>query len=191
MINTDKYNISNNKIICEVLPFYARGRKIIMLLESAIFPIISIHQKFKEWALEKLIEASITSQPTVLIWYLNHIFKKRFTNINDSFQIITDVNESGATIWYLDEQILHTGSTPWMPESEKDTDSEHYPNLITKDLDEENNSHSVDILIYAPPIEETSKYTNEIYKGDIRYCIDKYLTVFNITYEVIINQNKQ
>ena len=189
MINTDKYNVSNNKIICEVLPFYARGRKIISLLESAIFPIISIHDKFKKWALEKLIEASVTSQPTVLIWYLNHVFRSKFENQENSFQIVTDATEDGATIWYLDEQILHTGNTPWMPDSENDSGGDGYTNLVTKDLDEEKDVQQADILIFAPKIKETSNYTNDIYMGDIRYYIDKYITVFNMTYRITINQD--
>lgn len=187
MINTNKYNISNNKIICEVLPFYARGRKLILLLESAISPITSIHNKFKKWALERLIEASVTSQPTVLIWYLNHVFRDRFENPNDTFQIATDVTEGGATIWYLDEQILHTGNTPWMPDSENDKGADNYANLVTKDLDEENNN-TADIMIFAPIISESSSYTNDIYRGDIRYYVNKYLTVFNIKYDITINQ---
>lgn len=188
MINTDKYNITNNKIICEVLPFYVRGRKIITLLEASIYPIISIHDKFKKWALEKLIEASVTSQPTVLIWYLNHVFRNKFKSEDNSFQIVTDATENGATIWYLEEQILHTGSTPWMPDSESDTGSAHYTNLVTKDLDEESDAKQADIIIFAPKIKESSSYTNEMYIGDIRYYIDKYITVFNITYEITINQ---
>ena len=86
MINTDKYNITNSRIVSMILPFYARGRKIILLLDAISHPLQSIHAIWKKWALERLIEASITSQPMSIIWYLNYRFRKYFQNETDSFQ---------------------------------------------------------------------------------------------------------
>lgn len=185
MINTDRYNITNSKVICEALPFYARGRKISLLLEAAAYPIISIHNKFKEWALERMIEASVTSQSAALVWYLNHVFKKRFKNKNDSFKIVTDATEGGATIWFLDEQVLHVGYTPWMLDDEIEQNDKNLNLLVTRNFDEVAEITS-DVLIYAPQISDSFSYNNEMYKGDIRKHVDKYVTVPDLTYSVII-----
>jgi hypothetical protein len=42
-MNTDIYKISNSKIICRVLPFFARGRRMILFLESVSTPLIRLH----------------------------------------------------------------------------------------------------------------------------------------------------
>lgn len=112
MINTDKYNITNSRIINMVLPFYARGRRISLLLEAIAHPLKSIHTTYKNWALERLIEASVTSQPMSIVWYLNHKFRKYFQNKNDSFQISTNSININSTIWYVEEQPLREGETP-------------------------------------------------------------------------------
>lgn len=190
MINTNRLNITNSKIICEALPFYARGRKLSLLLESAAYPIISIHDKFKEWALERMIEASVTSQSAVLVWYLNHVFKKRFKDKSDSFEIITDATEGGSTIWFLDEQVLHVGYTPWMLNNENEKNDKELDLLVTRNLGEVDEITS-DVLIYAPQINESFSYNYEIYKGEIRKYIDKYVTVPDLIYSVIIKDLKE
>lgn len=185
MINTDRFNITNSKIICEALPFYARGRKLVLLLEAAAHPIISIHDEFKEWALERMIEASVTSQSSVLVWYLNHVFRKRFKDKTDSFKIVTDATEGGSTIWYLNEQVLHVGYTPWMLNDENEENTNNLEKLVTRDYGEVDEVTS-DVLIYAPQINESISYSYEMYKGEIRKHVDKYVTVPDLIYEVII-----
>lgn len=185
MINTDRFNITNSKVICETIPFYARGRKLTLLLEAISSPLVSIHDAFKEWALERMIEASVTSQSTVLIWYLNHVFRKHFKDKNDSFEIVTDAMEGGSTIWFLNEQILHVGNTPWMLEDNKEENVKNLEKLVTRNYGEVDEITS-DVLIYAPQINESISYGYDVYKGEIRKHVDKYLTVPDLVYEVII-----
>ena len=188
MINTDKYNITNSRIVSMILPFYARGRKIILLLDAISHPLQSIHAIWKKWALERLIEASITSQPMSIIWYLNYRFRKYFQNQTDSFLLSIDGLNTKSTIWYLEEQPLYEGTTPWLQENPSDTlDSESAKKLVTRNLNEVNNEQ-IGIIIYAPKIIETTLFTLEMYTNEIRKSVDKYLTVQDITYSVIINQ---
>lgn len=190
MINTDRLNITNSKVICEALPFYARGRKLVLLLEAISFPLISIHNAFKEWALERMIEASVTSQSTVLVWYLNHVFRKHFKDKDDSFKIVTDATEDGATIWFLNEQVLHVGNTPWMLDDENEENINKLDRLVTRNYGEIDEI-TADVLIYAPQINESISYGYDIYKGEIRKHIDKYLTVPDLVYDVIIKDLEQ
>lgn len=186
MTNTDKYNITNSKIISMVLPFYARGRKLTLLLEAVAHPLVSIHNAYKSWALERLIEASTTSQPMSLIWYLNHSFKKYFQNQSDSFQIMMDSLDNNSTIWHLEEQPLHEGTTPWLMENSSDTLDSKANKLVTRNYNEKD-TEQTDIVIYAPKIIETTLFTLEMYINEIRKIVDKYLTVQNVVYSVIIN----
>lgn len=190
MINTDRYNITNSRIISMILPFYARGRKIIMFLDAISYPISSIHLQFKKWALERLIESSITSQQMSLVWYLNYKFKSYFKNSSDTFQISTRSSDTSETIWYIDEYVYHTGTTPWMPKNKSEQLKQNAKKLVTRNFGEKEELLT-DVLIYAPEIEETTFIYNETYINEIRKCIDKYLTVHGLSYTVIINKNSQ
>lgn len=186
MINTDKYNITNSRIINMVLPFYTRGRKISLLLEAIAHPLKSIHTTYKSWALERLIEASVTSQPMSIVWYLNHKFRKYFQNKNDSFQISTNSININSTIWYVEEQPLREGETPWMMENTSDSISSDANKLVTRNINEIDSNKS-DVTIYAPKITDTTLFTGTMYENEIRKCVDKYLTVQGIKYDIVIN----
>lgn len=186
MINTDKYNITNSRIISMVLPFYARGRKTILLLEAISHPLVSIHIAYKSWALERMIEAHITSQPMSIIWYLNHVFRKYFKNKTDSFHISQDSTNKNSVVWYVEEQYLHEGSTPWLLENSSETLVDANK-LVTRNCNEQQESVSADITIYAPQINETTLFDNDKYLLKAREIIDKYLTVQDLVYTITIN----
>ena len=187
MINTEKYNITNSRIVSMVLPFYARGRRITLLLDAISHPLQSTHTIWKSWALERLIEASITSQPMSIIWYLNHRFRKYFQNQTDSFQLSTNSLDAKSTIWYLEEQPLYEGTTPWLQENPSDKlNDDSAKKLVTRNINEASNEQA-DIVVYAPKIVETTLFTLEMYTNEIRKSVDKYLTVQDVTYSVVIN----
>ena len=62
--------------------------------------------------------------------------------------------------------------------------------LVTRNLGEIDAITS-DVLIYAPQINESFSYNYEIYKGEIRKYIDKYVTVPDLIYSVIIKDLKE
>lgn len=78
MINIDFANINNAKLIGRLLPFWARGKKVSLLLQAILYPIASVHNLFKIWALEKFIECHITAQKASLEWYLRYKLKSHF-----------------------------------------------------------------------------------------------------------------
>lgn len=184
-MNTKRYDITNARVISQSLPFYARGRKLILLLEAITHPLESIHDTWKEWALERMIEASVTSQPMSLIWYLNHLFRKYFENKTESFGIIDNLNDQASTIWYLEEQVLHEGDTPWMPDTSSEATDDDMKKLVTYNLNEKE-SNAADITIYAPKIVDTTLFSTEMYENEIRKSVDKYITTNGLTYEISI-----
>lgn len=89
----NRYDIDNAKVIGRVLPFYVRGRKLSVFLYAIAYPLVTLHETFKKWALQKKIEASVTSQTLTMEWYLTYLFKKRFEDENASFKIIDNFLE--------------------------------------------------------------------------------------------------
>lgn len=88
MININFIDIDNAKMVGRLLPFWLRGRKMSLLIQSLIYPLISVHQTFKKWALEKYIECQITAQKPSLEWYLKYKLNFHFINEEDEFDII-------------------------------------------------------------------------------------------------------
>ena len=89
----NRYDIDNAKVIGRVLPFYIRGRKISVFLYAIAYPLVTLHETFKEWALQKKIEASITSQTLTMEWYLTYLFKDRFEDEAASFRITDNFSD--------------------------------------------------------------------------------------------------
>lgn len=183
-MNTLKYDIDNKRVITRVLPFFVRGKWVVRFLLAIASPLMSLHSSFKAWGLRKLIEASITSQPMSLVWYLNYLFRDKFADPDDSFTIITDNAEKGTVIWYLNEQIYHEEYSPYLFENENESNPDNLLTMVTEDFDEVNLSMA-DIVIVAPQITETEKYTYEDYKNAIRFNVDKYI-VCSVNYDVEI-----
>jgi len=94
MINIDFTNIDNAKLIGRLLPFWARGKKISLLLQAILSPIASAHSRFKAWGLERYIECHITAQKSSLEWYLKYRLQLHFLKENDNFFITQGINES-------------------------------------------------------------------------------------------------
>lgn len=184
-MDTRKYDIDNKRVITRVLPFFVRGKWVVKFLLAISSPLLTLHSSFKAWGLRKLIEASITSQPMSLVWYLNYIFREKFKNEDDTFVIITDNAEKGTVIWYLNEQIYHEEYSPFLFEDGEEENPDDLLKMVTENFDEVNLSIA-DIVIVAPQINETDKYKYEDYLNAIRYNVDKYI-VCSVNYDIEID----
>lgn len=166
MINVDFANIDNAKLIGRLLPFWARGRKFALLLQALISPIISTHNKFKSWALQKYIECHITAQKPSIEWYLKYMLKSHFYSENDVFFITQGTMD---VIIGLSDHLSIKGipiKNPFLGFDDK---------LIAQDI----NLLTECIYVYAPAIVETIDYNKEDYERDIRYIMSKYMINFN------------
>lgn len=73
-----RYSINFDKTINQLTPHYIGGRKLILLMQALVSPLQILNNDFSEYAVEKRIEASMTSQILPFTWFLNRKFKKYF-----------------------------------------------------------------------------------------------------------------
>lgn len=73
-----RYRLPTDRLINQLVPHYLSGRKYILFLQSLVFPLKILNDKFVSFAHEKQIEARMTSQVMYFEWYLNHKFRQYF-----------------------------------------------------------------------------------------------------------------
>lgn len=176
MINIDFTNIDNAKLIGRLLPFWARGRRISLLLQAILSPLVYVHSKFKAWALEQYIQCHITAQKPSLEWYLKYRLKSHFLNENDSFFISQGINQSiscfSGLVWVND---LHWDNNLYWASDDV---------VYSEDMESDGNTN-----VFAPAIVDTLNYSQEDYKRDIRNIMSKFMINFN-KINIIINTAK-
>lgn len=178
MINVDFTNIDNAKLIGRLLPFWVRGRKMSLLLQALLSPLISTHNTFKKWALERYIECHITAQKSSLEWYLRYRLKSHFRDENGIFFIshgAADLNSNFPCLYTgkWENQLVWNNATSWNNEANFDSD------IDLSATDQTN--------VFAPAIVETVDYNNEDYERDIRNMISKYMINFDRINVITIN----
>lgn len=162
------YNINFDKLVNQLTPHYLGGRKYVLWLQSLCHPLKSLNDAFKEWAVEKRIEASMTSQTIMLEWFLNHKFNKYFKNKIDSFHIIDSYN-SGVPMYWQEATatdkctIYNYGET---------ADSTH-PNVELYYERERESKYPTSFLVLVPEIDYTKLTSDEIERM-ITYWVKTY-----------------
>lgn len=113
----NRYKLPTDKLVNRLVPYYLSGRKYILFLQSLVYPLHSLSEKFRAFAAEKHIEARMTSQVMYFEWYLNHKFShclkhagQRIT-ISESVPLGADIYHEDAqgarpyTVWYNLEEV--------------------------------------------------------------------------------------
>lgn len=176
-----KYNIDISQTIGQIVPFYARGRKLSLFLEAICSPLDRLHKKWQLWAEERIIEASITSQAMSLTWYLNHKLRKHFVNKSDSF-VVNNGLDTPENILFTEAEYLESDEFSQHIYSA----SEQRDNLtMTIRSYQEVMEACITFSIYPPIIEETTSYNNTNYRNDITRLVNKYNTSFK-QYQIYI-----
>lgn len=113
-----RYNLPTDKLINRLVPYYLSGRKYILFLQSLVWPLKTLNDRFSEFAREKHIEARMTSQVIYFEWYLNYKFKRYFASgddrifISESLSLGVDLYHEDAnrsrpfTVWRETEQVV-------------------------------------------------------------------------------------
>lgn len=174
MINIDFTNIDNSKMIARVLPFWARGRKLSLLLQALLNPIVSAHRSFQDWGLQRYIECRVTGQKKSIEWYLKYKLQFHFLNEGDTFFVSQDVKE---IMEYL--------------ETDREDNSELQGQLEEWIADQERNGNDLtqfnQTIVFAPAIMDTVSYDHSDYERDIRNIMSKYMINFNKISIIIAN----
>ena len=112
-----RYLLPTDRIINQLVPHYLPGRKYILFLQSLVYPLFTLNEKFIAFAREKHIEARMTSQAMYFEWYLNHKFRKYLASeaeaiyISESTSVGVDIYHENAqnakpfTVWFENEQV--------------------------------------------------------------------------------------
>lgn len=113
-----RYRLPTDKLINQLVQHYLPGRRFILYLQSLVWPLKTLNDRFVEFAKEKRIEAAMTSQIFYFEWYLNSKFGKYLEDpsqkifISESVPIGVDVYFEDAeystpfTVWFDGEQIV-------------------------------------------------------------------------------------
>ena len=181
-MNTRIYDIDNSKIICRVLPFFARGRKMILFLEAVSSPLARLHKSFLKWAYRAVVGTKATSQTAILIWYLNYLFKEHFEDANDSFSIGQDQDGDYMLAINPDEHRLASIFFPYVYGMNETDRTFHKPVKYVGD-----GAGLSSVVITAPKPVTDDNYTESAYKSEIKAVIDKYMTVFD-GYKIFVKQ---
>lgn len=183
-VNVHRYEADSNKLVGYLTPFFIRGRKVLQFMSAICSPLNDVNKKFTEWAKGIIEDAVATSQPVVLIWYLNEKFRKYFQDSSDSFQIHTVTSEVQFVFENQEELSKHTDIADiYMPENIDDTSVDGLKRAVAYDV---YNSIQNNALVIAAPGHNSTIGDNEYVKR-IGQCVKKYL-VYNLQYSVVINK---
>lgn len=210
MINVDFLNISNSKLIGRLLPFWARGRKMSLLIQALLNPLIEVHNSFKQWALEKYIYCHITAQAMSLEWYLTYRLRHHFRNPNHSFLIISEVKETVACFstevwrnnlywhnhlrWALNTDPLQNTNINYCCFNTGLWENELLWNNSFFWENEPIDRQYIDdyfelidrIIVYAPALAVDVNYNDEDYERDIRYILSQFMVCFQKVAVIIL-----
>jgi hypothetical protein len=112
-----RYKLPTDRIINQLVPHFLSGRKYILFLQSLVYPLYTLNERFVAFAHEKQIEARMTSQILYFEWFLNYKFKKYFADkqesiyLSESTSIGVDIYHENAaylkpyTLWYENEAV--------------------------------------------------------------------------------------
>lgn len=78
-----RYKLPTDRLINQLVPHFLSGRKYILFLQSLVYPLQTLNERFVAFAGEKHIEARMTSQVIWFEWYLNYKFRKYLADSND------------------------------------------------------------------------------------------------------------
>ena len=113
----NRYRLPTDRLINRLTPHDLPGRCYILLLQSLVWPLQNLNNRFCVWARERQIEARMTSQVMWFEWWLNYRFRRYFRDMSDTIHI-TDSTPLGVdlyheratvgrpfTVWYEGEQV--------------------------------------------------------------------------------------
>lgn len=174
-----RYHINFQKLVNRFVPHYLGGRKLILFLQSCVYPLQSVNDMFSEWAKETRIEASMTSQVFKFEWFLNRKFSKYFLNASERISI-KNGERLGVPIYFEAASIDQNEHMLLYNESEENVETSvlYHDNDIT-----DVSSHS--FTVYSPTV-DTTKISQDSYDNMLRYYIDKY-KISSKSYNIIYN----
>lgn len=146
-----RYNLPTDKLINRLVPHYLSGRSYILFLQSLVFPLKTLNEKFESFAHEKQIDARMTSQVMYFEWYLNYKFNRYFIDSKEKI-FIKESSPVGVDIYHEDALITRPYTVWHEGELVVVTNAEEQARELRL-LSEEKSINKVSFMIYVPEIE--------------------------------------
>jgi hypothetical protein len=172
-----RYSISFDKTINQLTPHYIGGRKLILLMQALVSPLKSLNQDFTEYATEKRIETSMTSQILPFTWFLNRKFKKYFQSQAERITII-NMATLGVPIYNENADIIQTENLSLYTEKEGKGNAFYYQN-------ERTDTNTYSFIVHSPAI-DTTLISKQSYLSMLTYWIERY-RLAGKTYKIVFD----
>lgn len=82
-----RYKLNIDQSVNDLTHFAIRGRKYILVLQSLLYPMSQLNDRFVKFAKDKHIEARMTSQVMYFEWFLNYKLNGYFVSQSDQITI--------------------------------------------------------------------------------------------------------
>lgn len=174
-----RYWINFDKTVNQFVPHYLGGRKLILFLQSILVPLQQLSNEFSEWAKERRIEASMTSQIFKLEWFLNRKFSKYFLNSSEKITIANAVRQ-GLPL-YHQKAGVQLSESPILVEQTAHTKKDPVLYKVSERPDE----CSYSFIVNSPAINAAAISESE-YMAQVQYWVDRYRTAGK-TYKIKIS----
>lgn len=172
-----RYSINFDKTINQLTPHYIGGRKLILLMQALVSPLQALNKDFAEYAMEKRIEASMTSQILPFTWFLNRKFKKYFQSQTGRITI-TNIATLGVPIYNESADIAQTENLSLYTEKEGKGKAFYYQN-------ERTDTNTYSFIVHSPAI-DTSLISKKSYISMLTYWIERY-RLAGKTYKIVFD----
>lgn len=110
------YSVNIEKQINRLLPYYLRGRKMMLFLHAISSPLQFFNTgdgEFNKWAHRKLLDLSMCAQRIRLVWYLNNVtVPDNGITLTNGMKIAINDEATSATIAYLKSEIRDQSTAP-------------------------------------------------------------------------------
>ena len=132
------------------MPHYLSGRRLILFVQSLVYPLQKLNDRFREFAREKLIEAAMTSQVGYFEWYLTRKFREYFEDPEEGIYI-KETQTVGVDL-YREHSLTGRPYTLWMQGEQVVTDDPQEQPREFYYLAEEKAIRRVSFVICVPAI---------------------------------------
>lgn len=163
-----RYSIKFDRLINELVPHYIGGRKLILYLQSIMKPLQELNDRFKEWARETRIEASMTSQVFKFEWFLTRRFSRYFANPNGKITISSNIGNFGTPMYGERAETVGNENVKLYKQDEEDAETA----VFYRD-GERTAEKMYSFAVHTPSI-NTELISKEEYTNLLRFQIDKY-----------------
>lgn len=145
-----RYSLPTDKLVNRLVPHFLSGRRFILFLQSALYPLQTLNDQFCTMARQRQIEACMTSQVIWFEWYLNDKFGKYLADPSDGIYI-ADREPLGIDI-YREDSVVGRPFTLWRQNEAVTTDDPLEKPRALYLLSEEKNIRKASFIVCVPAI---------------------------------------